>query len=86
MARYRRATDVGIALAIARRHPSPACVTLLAGRKYRDYLAPLLAEAGHMVEVPLEGRGIGQQLSWLNARLARHTRGRQIRLPFEDAT
>lgn len=36
--------------------------TVLAGKKYREYLVPHLAR----VEVPLEGLGIGEQLQFLS--------------------
>ena len=40
-------------------------VVFLAGAKYREFLAPFLIRAGIMVEVPPEGKRIGEQLSWL---------------------
>lgn len=46
--------------------PNGGLVRFFAGEKYRDYLIPLLEKAGYTVEVPLQGLGIGQQLSWFN--------------------
>jgi len=43
--------------------PAEAEITILAGRSYRDYLIPLLDS--YSIQVPLEGMGIGEQLSWL---------------------
>lgn len=40
-------------------------VVILAGQRYREYLEPILLEAGYYVEVPMRGLGIGQQLAWL---------------------
>lgn len=40
-------------------------VTFLAGQRYRDRLIPFLREEGIEVKVPLEGLGIGRQLSAL---------------------
>jgi hypothetical protein len=45
-------------------------VMLLAGRKYREALVPLLEMHGCSVEVPMEGLGIGQQLQWLSQHTA----------------
>jgi hypothetical protein len=44
-------------------------VVILAGIKYRDYLIELLRQLGCDVEVPMAGLKIGEQLSWLKARL-----------------
>lgn len=41
--------------------PAPVRFVVLAGRRYREGLLPLMAAAGHDVEVPLAGLGIGQQ-------------------------
>lgn len=40
-------------------------VVFLAGAKYREFLTPFLTGAGMTVEIPLEGKRIGEQLSWL---------------------
>lgn len=40
-------------------------VLILAGDKYREYLVPKIRERGCLVEIPLEGLGIGRQLKWL---------------------
>jgi cytoplasmic iron level regulating protein YaaA (DUF328/UPF0246 family) len=44
-------------------------VVILAGATYRKYLVPMIEELGVKVEIPLEGKGIGEQLAWLK----RHT-------------
>lgn len=47
-------------------HLQPADrVVILAGRNYREHLAPLLADAGVLVSIPLDGLGIGFQKQWL---------------------
>jgi hypothetical protein len=43
-------------------------VEILAGGKYRSYLAPLMEKDGYKITVPMEGLGIGQQLQWLSKR------------------
>ncbi len=40
-------------------------IVFLAGAKYREFLSSLLTETGMNVEIPLEGKRIGEQLSWL---------------------
>jgi hypothetical protein len=40
-------------------------VVFLAGVAYREYLEPLLKQAGIVVEVPMKGFPIGKQLHWL---------------------
>lgn len=50
-------------------NPGRLNVVILAGHKYREFLQPLLEQAGYRVSVPMESLGIGQQLEWLN----RHT-------------
>jgi len=44
-------------------------VIFLAGEKYREYLVPLLEKIPVVVQVPMEGLSIGNQLKWLNQRL-----------------
>ncbi|TKC19125.1 DUF6884 domain-containing protein [Robertmurraya kyonggiensis] len=39
-------------------------VDFYAGKKYREYLIPMLEDAGIKCKVPLKGKGIGQQLSF----------------------
>lgn len=41
-------------------------VTFLAGQKYREYLIKPIEEMGCCVEIPLQGKRIGEQLSWFN--------------------
>jgi len=40
-------------------------VVVLAGRAYREFLIEPILETGCTVSIPMEGLGIGQQLSWL---------------------
>jgi hypothetical protein len=40
-------------------------VTILAGKKYREFVEPFLQEHGYEVQVPLAHLGIGQQIQWL---------------------
>ena len=40
-------------------------VTFLAGKTYREFLEPELRRRGLTIYVPMEGLGIGRQLSWL---------------------
>ena len=44
-------------------------VTFLAGERYREYLLPLVEKRGCVVEVPMRGLGIGQQLKYLEEHL-----------------
>jgi hypothetical protein len=46
------------------RNIPPGRIVILAGEKYREYLKT----DRHIVDVPLKGLGIGQQLAWFNAR------------------
>ncbi|MBD2505100.1 DUF6884 domain-containing protein [Anabaena azotica] len=46
--------------------PKGGTIRFFAGEKYRQYLIPLLEEAGYKTEVPLQGLGIGQQLQWFD--------------------
>lgn len=40
---------------------------VLAGRAYRDEVAPGIERTGGTWEAPMAGLGIGRQLAWLNA-------------------
>jgi hypothetical protein len=44
-------------------------VVFLAGIKYRENLIDPIREMGCSVEIPMEGLGIGKQLSWLKQQL-----------------
>lgn len=46
------------------RTPTHAEITIFAGKKYRDYLIPLLTEIGYTVSTPLAGYPLGKQLQW----------------------
>lgn len=47
-------------------------VVVLAGKCYREYVAPAISSWGCRLEVPMEGLRIGEQLSWLNRHIGRH--------------
>ncbi|MGM8930211.1 DUF6884 domain-containing protein [Salinicola halophyticus] len=51
--------------------PSDASILMLAGERYRENLMPWLAARGHTVEVPLAGKRLGHQLSWLRDQVGR---------------
>ncbi|MBI2424828.1 MAG: hypothetical protein HYV27_18505 [Candidatus Hydrogenedentes bacterium] len=53
-------------------------ITILAGEKYREFLAGRLSEYGCEVCVPLKGLKIGYQLQWLSQRLASSNRGQDV--------
>lgn len=44
-------------------------VVVLAGERYRKHLVPWMTQHGCVVEVPMEGMGIGRQLQWLSRQL-----------------
>lgn len=46
-------------------------VVMLAGEGYREFLQPLLEQEGLMVDVPMAGLKIGEQLSWLTRQIPR---------------
>jgi len=46
--------------------PETSLFIFLAGRKYRENLLDPLKAKGSEIIIPMEGLGIGQQLSWLN--------------------
>ncbi|WP_070120569.1 DUF6884 domain-containing protein [Bacillus marinisedimentorum] len=59
---------------LSRHEPAGECSVFLHGGKvYRDYLEPALQKAGFSFEVPLQGLGIGRQLSWYSDRLERRS-------------
>lgn len=43
---------------------SPSQIDFYAGAKYREYLIPALEEKGTICNVPLQGKAIGEQLSY----------------------
>jgi hypothetical protein len=43
-------------------------VVFLAGQRYRESLIPVLTRHGITVEVPLQGKRIGEQMAWLKER------------------
>ena len=44
--------------------PTGGLIRVFAGEAYRQFLIPLLKQDGYMIEVPLEGLKIGEQLAW----------------------
>jgi hypothetical protein len=42
----------------------PQQIDFYAGKKYREYLIPLLKNSGISCRIPLEGKGIGEQLKF----------------------
>ena len=53
-------------------------VVILAGKRYREYLVPLIIKRGCTLEVPMEGLAIGKQLQWLSKWQAQPTRERDL--------
>lgn len=52
---------------------------VLAGAVYREFLVPLLLKNGAIVEVPMAGMGIGEQIAWLKGEVGR-LEGRAVQL------
>jgi hypothetical protein len=52
---------------ILQKFPNGGRVKIFAGEHYRQYLVPLLENAGYTVDIPLKGLGIGQQLAWFES-------------------
>jgi hypothetical protein len=50
---------------LSRTVPSGSRIVMLAGERYREYIVPVLESRGCMVDVPLAGLRIGQQLHYL---------------------
>lgn len=44
-------------------------IYIYAGKNYRNHLVPLLLADGYKISLPLEGLGIGEQLSWFKSKL-----------------
>ena len=61
----RRSWASGVVEHLAPRLAGVNSVVFLAGKAYREFLEPSLRERGITVYVPMEGMGIGRQLSWL---------------------
>ena len=61
----RRAWANGVIEHLAPRLAGVNSVAFLAGWAYREFLEPELRRRGLTIYVPMEGLGIGQQLSWL---------------------
>lgn len=54
-----------VAAQLAETVPDPSQVVLLAGERYREFLARLLEGRDVAVSVPMQGLRIGEQLRWL---------------------
>jgi hypothetical protein len=61
----RRAWAQRVSKQIQAAMPRLSHVVILAGERYREFLANHLTERGVVVSVPMEGLGIGERLSWL---------------------
>ena len=61
----RRAWAERVFLQIREQFAQPPHFAILAGMKYREFLASLLLEWGATIEVPLEGLRSGEQKQWL---------------------
>ncbi len=46
--------------------PEAERIVVLAGHRYREYLLPYLRQRSRIVEMPPEGKRIGEQLQWLS--------------------
>jgi len=53
-------------------------IVVLAGELYREFLIPRIRQHGYVVDVPMEGLGIGRQLQWLSNQLARPNRHQDL--------
>lgn len=62
----RRIWARGVIADLAPRLAGVDVVTLFAGMAYREFLEPELRGRGVELHVPMQGMGIGQQLSWLS--------------------
>lgn len=67
----RRIWADSVCRSLAEQLPHGAEILMLAGERYRENLLPWLAARGHAVEVPLAGKPLGHQLSWLRAQVGR---------------
>ena len=62
----RRIWASGVIEDLAPRLAGVDSVTLFAGMAYREFLAPEFRGRGLKLHVPMQGMGIGEQLSWLS--------------------
>lgn len=70
----RRQWAAGVFAGVVALAPPTTRIVILAGEAYRRDLVPLLLERRYVVDVPMVGLGIGEQLAWLSQR----TRARGI--------
>lgn len=61
----RRAWAEGVGRKLADHVSKDDEVVILAGARYREFLMPTLRELAGSVQVPMAGKRIGEQLSWL---------------------
>ena len=69
----RRTWSVSVSIELTKACEPGTKFVILAGKTYSFYLAPILCELGFSVSLPLEGKGIGQRLAWLNNEIAEWT-------------
>lgn len=65
----RREWAHGVLRALEPRLPGMSSISFFAGAAYREFLEPELHRRGIALHVPMEGMGIGRQLSWLDRQL-----------------
>jgi hypothetical protein len=65
--RERRGWADGVIRQMQTEMPYARRIVVLAGQRYRDYLMPYLATRAARVDVPLEGKRIGEQVQWLSS-------------------
>lgn len=65
----KREWAAGVAEMFTYYSPEEWRIEIFAGRDYREFLVPMMRDRGFEVEIPLEGLGIGEQLSFLKSAL-----------------
>lgn len=65
-ANYRKNWANEVYQSITNQFDNKTKIDIYAGRKYRQYLIPLLEKSGYFIYIPLLSKGIGEQLQWLN--------------------
>jgi hypothetical protein len=64
--------SLGVAQEFHEQVPLRSKITVLAGSRYREFLVPMLEEAGHSVSVPMGRMRKGQQMTWLTEVLGKN--------------
>ncbi|MCY3703921.1 MAG: hypothetical protein OXH08_00225 [Gammaproteobacteria bacterium] len=67
----RRAWADRVLAAFHAEFPDVSTVELLAGERYREFLQPALEARSVVVQVPMAGLRIGEQMAWLDRRVRR---------------